>query len=121
MLGGMSGGGMGFIFDPGKKRRAQERLQEIMTQTKRELQNSLPFAMEPVVYDLPSTKKAPGPTCCMARSALVAAGILRAHHVPPWLRQDARDLPPLHRAEMDKFSRRLPFQARTARHGADAF
>ena len=51
MLGGMSGGGMGFIFDPSVKPAAQEALGEIMTATKRELQNALPFAMEPVVYD----------------------------------------------------------------------
>src|SRR5262249_29326934 len=51
MLGGMSGGGMGFIFAPEKKVRAQKRLQEIMAETKGELQNALPFAMEPVVYD----------------------------------------------------------------------
>ena len=38
MLGGMSGGGMGFIFAPEQKARAQERLQEIMSATKRELQ-----------------------------------------------------------------------------------
>jgi hypothetical protein len=51
MLGGMSGGGMGFIFAPGQKRAAQTALQEIMSATKREQQHALPFAMEPVVYD----------------------------------------------------------------------
>src|SRR5947209_6137527 len=51
MLGGMSGGGMGFIFAPDKKPLAQRRLQEIMSETKRDLQHALPFAMEPVVYD----------------------------------------------------------------------
>ena len=34
MLGGMSGGGMGFIFAPARKTEAQERLQDIMSQTK---------------------------------------------------------------------------------------
>src|SRR5262249_11861390 len=51
MLGGMSGGGMGFIFDPPHKAQGQARLQEIMSPAKRELQHALPFAMEPVVYD----------------------------------------------------------------------
>jgi hypothetical protein len=51
MLGGMSGGGMGFIFDPARKAEAQERLHALMLATKRELQTALPFAMEPVVYD----------------------------------------------------------------------
>jgi hypothetical protein len=49
MLGGMSGGGMGFIFAPARKSQAQQRLQEIMSATKRELQHALPFAMDPVV------------------------------------------------------------------------
>ncbi|MBN1886665.1 MAG: hypothetical protein JW850_01690, partial [Thermoflexales bacterium] len=51
MLGGMSGGGMGFIFNPQKKRAAQERLQAIMSETKRRLEKAIPFAIEPVVYD----------------------------------------------------------------------
>jgi hypothetical protein len=51
MLGGMSGGGMGFIFAPECKTRAQAQLQDVMHQTKRELSGALPFAMEPVVYD----------------------------------------------------------------------
>src|SRR6185369_3497791 len=37
MLGGMSGGGMGFIFAPARKAQAQERLAAIMAATKREL------------------------------------------------------------------------------------
>lgn len=51
MLGGMSGGGMGFIFDPRIKAQAQDILHEIMLTTKRQLESALPFAMEPVVYD----------------------------------------------------------------------
>ncbi|MCG8699714.1 MAG: UTP--glucose-1-phosphate uridylyltransferase [Bacteroidales bacterium] len=51
MMGGMSGGGMGFIFDPKVKVKAQERLQDIMLETKEKLKNAVPFAMNPVVYD----------------------------------------------------------------------
>ncbi|BCX46811.1 UTP--glucose-1-phosphate uridylyltransferase [Haloferula helveola] len=51
MLGGMSGGGMGFIFAPERKAEAQEAMQSIMTAAKKQLQHALPFAMEPVVYD----------------------------------------------------------------------
>ncbi len=51
MLGGMSGGGMGFIFDPAVKVAAQDRMAEIMRATKRQLETAMPFAMEPVVYD----------------------------------------------------------------------
>ncbi len=51
MLGGMAGGGMGFIVDPSQKARAQERLQAIMSETRRRLERAVAFAMEPVVYD----------------------------------------------------------------------
>jgi len=51
MLGGMSGGGMGFIFEPGVREAAQDGLQEIMSSAKRSLETALPFAMDPVVYD----------------------------------------------------------------------
>jgi hypothetical protein len=51
MLGGMSGGGMGFIFSPKQKAAAQQFLKDVMAQAKRELQNALPFAMDPVVYE----------------------------------------------------------------------
>ena len=51
MLGGMSGGGMGFIVEPSRKQEALTVIHEIMIKTKRELENALPFAMDPVVYD----------------------------------------------------------------------
>ena len=51
MLGGMAGGGMGFIFSPAGKIRAQDRLPAILYETKRELEDGAPFAMNPVVYD----------------------------------------------------------------------
>ncbi len=51
MLGGMAGGGMGFIFDPAIKASAQDWLAREMVAIKREMETSLPFAMDPVVYD----------------------------------------------------------------------
>lgn len=51
MLGGMAGGGMGFLFDPALKPTAEAELGEILAALKRELGQALPFAMEPVVYD----------------------------------------------------------------------
>jgi len=103
MLGGMSGGGMGFIFDPAKKAAGQARLQEVMTQTKREFEYSLPFAMEPVVYDFAINEKGTWADLLHGKSALLPPGYY-ALIMPPLLRQDARSLPPLHRAEMDKFA-----------------
>ena len=51
MFGGMSGGGMGFIFDPARKSEAQDAMGWIMKEAKDHLQTALPFAMDPVVYD----------------------------------------------------------------------
>jgi len=51
MLGGMSGGGMGFIFDPSAKSQALVELGSILLQTKEDMSSSLAFAMDPVVFD----------------------------------------------------------------------
>ncbi len=51
MMGGMSGGGMGFIFDPEIKKQAQEWLLKTMLAIKKEMETAVPFAMDPVVYD----------------------------------------------------------------------
>ncbi len=51
MLGGMSGGGMGFIFAPHRKAEAQVKMAELMLVEKKRLEKALPFAMDPVVYD----------------------------------------------------------------------
>ena len=51
MLGGMSGGGMGFIFAPEAKASGQDFLAVAMRSLKASLESALPFAMEPVVYD----------------------------------------------------------------------
>ena len=85
MLGGMSGGGMGFIFDPARKAEAQERLQEIMSQTKRELQHALPFAMEPVVYDFAINERGTWADLLPRRRRAAAARLLRAASCRNWL------------------------------------
>ncbi len=50
MMGGMSGGGMGFIFNPTIKQEAAQWLQTCLLETKKELESAVPFAMVPVVY-----------------------------------------------------------------------
>src|SRR5207249_3143734 len=103
MLGGMSGGGMGFIFAPEKKAAAQERLQEIMAATKRELQHALPFAMEPVVYDFSIDENGTFADLLEGADALMPQGYY-ALVVPALLRRELRALSPLRRAELDKFA-----------------
>jgi hypothetical protein len=103
MLGGMSGGGMGFIFAPKKMREAQERLAEIMMATKRELEHALPFAMEPVVYDFAVNERGTFAELLRGDEALLPRGYY-ALVVPPLLRQELRALSPLRRAELDRFA-----------------
>jgi len=103
MLGGISGGGMGFIFDPAYKTRALERLQAIMSEAKRELQTALPFAMEPVVYDFAINEHGTRSDVLAGAEALLPPDYY-ALHVPRWLRADPQSLPPSRRAELDKFA-----------------
>lgn len=51
MLGGMSGGGMAFFVAPGRREAFRGEIQAIMGRVKARLDDALPFAMEPVVYD----------------------------------------------------------------------
>ena len=102
MLGGMSGGGMGFIFAPEKKALAQKRLQEIMSEAKRELEHALPFAMEPVVYDFSINERGTCADLLEAASALMPSGYYTLL-VPGLLRQDRHALSSVRRAELDKF------------------
>jgi hypothetical protein len=50
MCGGMSGGGMGFFFDPSVKEEARTVLESVMLDTKKEMECCLPYAMEPVIF-----------------------------------------------------------------------
>ena len=51
MLGGMSGGGMGFFVAPQRHGEFRQAIRDIMRRAKADLDDALPFAMEPVVYD----------------------------------------------------------------------
>jgi len=51
MLGGMSGGGMGFMFAPHRHAEALRVMQQILDETRTGFEHALPFAMAPVVYD----------------------------------------------------------------------
>jgi hypothetical protein len=93
---------MGFIFAPEQKARAQQRLQEIMSTTKRELQDALPFAMEPVVYDFAINERGTFADLLDGAAALLPLSYYTLI-APALLRQDRHTLSPLRRAELDKF------------------
>jgi hypothetical protein len=102
MLGGMSGGGMGFLFDPRRTAQAKDFLREAMSAAKRELENSLPFAMEPVVYDFTVNERGTVAELLRGGEAMMAPAYY-AMRVPEWLRRDPRALTPLRRQELEQF------------------
>ncbi|HOU14488.1 MAG TPA: UTP--glucose-1-phosphate uridylyltransferase [Anaerolineae bacterium] len=102
MLGGMSGGGMGFIFEPGRRTEAQERLHATMLATKRELENALPFAMEPVVYDFAINERGTFAELRVDAAALMSPAYYTLM-VPALLKRERYALTLARRAELDRF------------------
>ena len=112
MLGGMSGGGMGFIFDPSRKAEAQTELLATMLATKQELSNALPFAMDPVVYDFSINQRGTyaelldedvGPISTTEDDAAMMPPGYYTLVVPELLRRSRHELSPVRRAELDAF------------------
>jgi hypothetical protein len=103
MLGGMSGGGMGFLFSPARKSEAQERMAGIMRSAKRRLEGSVPFAMEPVVYDFAINDVGTVARLLEGGEALMPAEYYTLT-VPALLRTEVRLLSPARRSELDRFS-----------------
>ncbi len=104
MLGGMSGGGMGFLFDPKRKAEAQGRMQQIMSATKKRMELAVPFAMEPVVYDFAINDKGSVAEYLRDGRALMPVEYY-TQTVPSVLRSELRLLSPARRAELDQFSK----------------
>lgn len=102
MLGGMSGGGMGFIFDPAAKREAQDWLLATMASTKRQLQDSLAFAMEPVVYDFAINERGSWAELD-AKDRLTLPARYYALLAPDWIRADIRSLSAATRRELQLY------------------
>jgi len=103
MLGGMSGGGMGFLFDPKRKPAAQERMQAIMSETKSRMEQAVPFAMDPVVYNFAINERGTQAVLLRGDTALMPAEYYTVA-VPPLLRMESRLISPARRAELDRFT-----------------
>ncbi len=103
MLGGMSGGGMGFLFSPQRKAEAQVRMQAIMSETRRDMERSVPFAMEPVVYDFAINEQGTQAALFSGDDALMPAGYYTLQ-VPPLIRTEVSRLSPVRRAELERFT-----------------
>jgi len=103
MLGGMSGGGMGFLFAPQAKASAKERLQAIMSATQHEMEHAVPFAMEPVVYDFAINEHGTQATLFKGESALMPVSYYQIT-VPALLRMESRLLSPGRLLELERFT-----------------
>jgi hypothetical protein len=101
MLGGMSGGGMGFIVDPRRKAEAQDFLQKAMSELRERLRTGLPFAMEPVVYDFAINPVGTSADLLAGDESLMPRGYY-AILVPRWLRDDAHAMPASRRRELGR-------------------
>lgn len=91
MLGGMAGGGMGFIFDPSVKPRAKDWLLATMRATKQRMQASLAFAMEPVVYDFSINERGSWAELLLGERSLMPDGYYSLL-APKWIKQEIRNL-----------------------------
>ncbi len=104
MLGGMSGGGMGFWVDPARRADAVPKILALMRRTKRALEHALPFAMDPVVYDFDLNENGSFAHLRAGASAAMLSPEYYLMMVPRWLRHDPRTLRPETRAELDRFA-----------------
>lgn len=101
MLGGMSGGGMGFIFDPSKKEEGQIYLQDVMSGLKRKYENSIPFAMEPVVYNFSINENGTFSHFIHGEDALLPTGYY-AIRVPSVLKEEIQHISISKRRELEQ-------------------
>ncbi|HUN83400.1 MAG TPA: UTP--glucose-1-phosphate uridylyltransferase [Terracidiphilus sp.] len=103
MLGGMSGGGMGFIFDPARKPEAQDRLGALMGDASNRLAGGVPFAMKPVVYDFSINERGTFAQFCAGDQATLPDGYYNLM-LPAILRKNQRLLTAAERSDLERFS-----------------
>ncbi|MGH9563090.1 MAG: hypothetical protein ACRD3S_16680, partial [Terracidiphilus sp.] len=103
MLGGMSGGGMGFIFDPKRKAEAQSRLSKLMRDVSRNLSGGVAFAMQPVVYDFSINERGTFAELNSGAAATLPDGYYNIV-LPAMLRKDQLTLTPGERSDLERFS-----------------
>ncbi len=107
MLGGMSGGGMAFFVAPHRHNEFQERIAAIMREAKEALDDALPFAMEPVVYDFRINPHGTLAALDSAREAMMPSQYY-ALQTPRMIAAAAGSVPYDRRADVDHFANRCP-------------
>ncbi len=105
MLGGMSGGGMAFFVAPNRHDEFQDLILGIMRSTKATLDDALPFAMEPVVYDFRINPDGTMATLESGPAAMMPA-LYYSLQVPRMIATDKSALEYHRRADIDHFATR---------------
>jgi UDP-N-acetylglucosamine pyrophosphorylase len=103
MMGGMSGGGMGFIFNPKSKKKAQTDIRNIMSELKDELKDSVPFAMEPVVYDFKINEKGSFSEVLENEKAIMPGGYYSII-TPGLIKKESHEISSVQRTELEELS-----------------
>ena len=103
MLGGMSGGGMGMFVDPNIYEEAKHTLLHLLQETKQEMEESLPFAMDPVVYDFAVNNQGTIAHLLTDSAALMPKKYY-ALVVPQLARLNSEAIPDSRKIEIDLFS-----------------
>ncbi|HEV2134680.1 MAG TPA: UTP--glucose-1-phosphate uridylyltransferase [Terracidiphilus sp.] len=109
MLGGMSGGGMGFIFDPAQRPQAQARLETLMREAGSKVAGGVAFAMDPVVYNFAIDERGTSAEVLRGDAAILPDGYYNLM-LPAVLRKDQRLLSASERSDLERFSSRCSGQ-----------
>jgi galactokinase/mevalonate kinase-like predicted kinase len=107
MLGGMSGGGMAFFVAPDRHDEFQDRIAAIMRRAKSSLEDALPFAMEPVVYDFRINPHGTLATLEAGPQAMMPPRYY-ALQTPRMIAASPGSLPYHRRVDVDHFANRCP-------------
>ncbi|AMV34396.1 UTP--glucose-1-phosphate uridylyltransferase [Pirellula sp. SH-Sr6A] len=103
MLGGMSGGGMGFFFDPSVQDAARPWLLRSLVETKQAMETQLPFAMDPIVYEFSIQEKGSWAKLLSGDEAMMPDGYYSIV-APKWIRREIRDLTPQVQRELGRLN-----------------
>ena len=103
MLGGMSGGGMAFFVDPRRKASFLDEARAILQRVKATLDDALPFAMEPVVYDFRINPNGTFAELAEDGDAMMPPGYYTLQ-VPRMIAEGTASLDPLRKSDVDHFA-----------------
>jgi hypothetical protein len=102
MLGGVTGGGMAFLFEPARRDEAADALPGIMREVAASFQRSLTFGVDPVVFDFAVNEA--GTTARFDADGGRLPDAYYAHMGPSWLRQPRAERSTLTGIELEHFA-----------------